>query len=437
MQLEHSPPFDLQAEIGVIGSCFVMPPQLAKSLLPELLGKLEPADFYDEGHGVQWAAIRSLAANRKPVDPTLFLDAIKSAGKYEFVGGSAYISKVINAVPNAAHAVHYADIVLEKSYARRVITELTTVLVKAYDETVPAAELSSALESSIGRLESRGASVDLPIAIGESIQRLITDLRKPPEVRAASRAHFGIRKVDEIVGAVHAGESCVIAARPGMGKSTFVASPLRYAAAAGRPSLLISLEMGQKELAGREVSRGTSIDNHFIRNGDLDDADFAEIERFQRSVEGQPFYTWDPSSATFAQIRAVALHAKNKLGITVLGIDYIGLVSEPPKFKGQRRDHLAEVSRGLKKLAKEMSIPVFVLCQLNREKERPNLSMLAECGAIEQDADSVIFLHADASDDPYREVIVAKFRGGQTGSFKLGWQGKKFDFTDYQNDEFA
>jgi replicative DNA helicase len=408
----RQPPFDLQAELGVLGSCFVMPKELASKLLPEIFARLEPENFYDEANGKLFGVMRKVAEAGKPLDPTVFVDAVKAAGIYDEVGGLYYLSKVTRAVPSAAHVTYYADIVADKAFARRVIVETTELLQAAYDQTIAAEDLAALVDAAADRVSSNRSTSELPIKLADSLRKLIKDLRKPASEKSVRRAFFGIPKVDEIVGAVHAGEVCVIAARPGMGKTALGVCPLRFAASNNMPSLLVSLEMEDREIASREVSRATGIDNHFIRSGDLDEEDLRDIEAFARSADGTPFYTWDTPSATLSQIRAVLLQAKNRLGITVAAVDYIALVDEPPKFRGSRRDHLAAVSRGLKKLAKELQIPIFVLCQLNREKDRPNLTMLAECGAIEQDADSVIFLHAESTDDPYREVKGSSARRG-------------------------
>jgi replicative DNA helicase len=430
--VDRKPPHDPQAELGTLGSFFVATPSIARTVLPEVAARLDESDFFDDANAAIWGQIKTFVANKRPLDPIMFVEAMKTAGTYEKAGGAAYLSQVINAVPNSAHVTYYADIVAEKSFARRVITEATKLLTAAYDETQNSSDLATHFETSLNRLTANRSGIELPVAIGESLRNLVAELRRPLAAKQECRASFGIQKVDEIVGAIHGGETCIIAARPGMGKTAFVTSPLRFAAQHNRPSLLISLEMENREIAGREASRGTGIDNHFIRSGDLDDIDLTALENFAAAESSTPFYTWS-TTATLAQIRAMLIQAKNKLGITVAAIDYIGLIKEPPNFRGQRRDHLAEVSRGLKRLAKELGIPLFILAQLNREKERPNLTMLAECGAIEQDADSVIMLHAAETSDPTREVIVAKFRAGQTGKFEIGWDGKRFNFTDPDN----
>ncbi len=431
--IERHPPFDLQAEAGVIGSLFLLP-----KLFPQIAAVVGQDDFYDEGHGKIFAAMLWLAANNRPLDPTLLVDRLKFVGDYESVGGSAHLAKVINAVPNAANLEYYADIVAEKALSRRIIIELTGLLKTAYDDCTPAPELVSLVEGATNRIASKMTGLGLPIALAEAARNLVAKLRESKTGKSTpNRVMFGIPRLDEKLGPVCAGEMCVVAARTSMGKTSFVTGILRNAAMHDRPTLLISLEMSDDDIVGRELTRSTGIDNRLIRSGDLSGEQIDRMDNCGRSFTGFPFYTWSPAQATFADIRAFAMHAKAKLNIRALAIDYIGLVAEPPKFRGQRRDHLAEVSRGLKRLAKELDIPLFVLAQLNREatSDRPTLAMIRECGSIEEDADTVLFIHQEnETDDTRRTLIVAKFRAGATGEDELSWNGGRFEFGEPDNE---
>ncbi len=426
----RQPPFDLQAEMGVLGSIVLLPRMFA-----EVDPILKPEDFYDEGHGRIFRAMKAILGSGRPLDPTLLIAELRAAGDYDAVGGSAYLSKVINAVPNAAHCVYYAEIVASKASIRQVIVECTELLTTAYDGQVEAAELMARADESIAKLTSRSSSLAHIVTIADAADELIKSLENEDVVNSVNRAMFGIPTVDEALGPIMPGETCIVAARPSMGKTAFAQGVLRHSALRDRAALLVSLEMTAGEIAGRELSRGTDIDSRIIRRGDVSDREIARLRQAQQGMVGVPFYTWAPASATLQQIRSTVLQAVHKLKVKVVAVDYIGLTSQPDKSKDSRRDHLAEVSRGLKRLAKECGIPIFVLCQLNREAEgeRPNKAMLRECGAIEEDADCILFLHQESKDATDRRLlIVDKFRGGGKGDLELKWDGPRTEFSDLQ-----
>lgn len=427
----RQPPFDLQAEMGVLGSLMLLP-----SAFAEIDALLSPDDFYDDAHEKIYRAMQQVVASGRKLDPILMLATIKARGDFEAVGGDAHLSKVLNCVPTAAHAIYYAEIVAGKSLQRRVIAEATKLLRDAYNETADAAQLVTEFESAADRLSSKTSIAGLPIPLSESAKQVIDRLKRP-EGASNSRAFFGVRTIDEGLGPILGGEVCIVAARTSMGKTSLVQGVLRHAALQDKPALLVSLEMQHTEIASRELSRGTAIESRRIRNNELTADELGQLEQMQQGLGGIPFYTWSPPRATLSEIRSYVIHAKAKLGIQVVGLDYIGLVAEPAKFRGQRRDHLAEVSRGCKRLAKELDIPLFVLCQLNREasSEVPQLSNLRECGAIEEDADHVLMIYQDESDDDsHRHLKVAKFRAGAVGDIRLAWDGARFEFGNPSNE---
>lgn len=426
MIAERSPPFDLSAEIGTLGS-IVLSPEVFHDVTPIV----KHGDFYDEAHAKLFLHFGGLVADGKKIDPTLLVDRLKTAGDYEAIGGQAYLSKVLNAVPSAAHAVYYAEIVAAKSLARQAIAECNRILRAAYDDQTDVADLVTAMEAAAVKLADNRCSKYQPVTIGNSARELIANLVKPDQ-SSSLRAMIGIPKVDEELGPVMAGETCLIAARTSIGKTSLLQGALRHAARRDRPALMISLEMTDAEIAGRELTRGTNIDNRLIRRGDVTPEELRDLQECQRSLEEMPFYTWSPPRATMPEIRSVVMHAVNKLGVTTAGIDYIGLIAEPEKYRGNRRDHLAEVSRGLKRLAKEAGIPLFVLCQLNRDAAnvRPTMAMIRECGAIEEDSDIILLLHGEDKLPNERTIIVEKFRGGSVGEIRVAWDGPRMEFND-------
>jgi replicative DNA helicase len=433
--IDRKPPYDLEAELGLLGSVMLLP-----SVFPEVAPLVAAEDFYDEAHGKIFACLHRLNRDAK-IDSTLLADALKTAGHWESVGGSAYVGKVINAVPNAAHAVYYAEIVAEKAIVRRLIQECTDLLRAAYGGEESAALLRMANDA-LARLGSRRIdSKSRVVSLAEAADAMLRDLEQPEASDAVNRAMFGIPSIDEAIGPIMPGEICIVAARPSMGKTAFAQQVLYRSALRDRPSLLISLEMTDRELATRDVCRIAHVDSRQVRDGTVQRHEVQKMRSVQQDLGQLPFYLWTPPAASLSEIRNVVSREVAKRGIRLVAVDYLTLIDGERSSREERREQLVKISRGLKSLAKEYSLPMIVLAQLNRQSEaptngkrsahEPTLAMLAECGAIERDADMVLFIHREPSAPAdQRTLIAAKARNSGIGRLTLQWHAKRTEFSD-------
>jgi replicative DNA helicase len=424
---DRQPPFDVQAEIGLLGSLMLLPSRLAEiSLL------VSAVDFYDSAHAKLFCVMAAIVADGKPLDPTILIDRLKASGQYEAIGGSAYLSKIINAVPNAANLHWYAGIVADKATKRRVIWECTAILADAYDDRMEAGELTTALEAAAGKLSTLSTAHEA-VALGAAAAEVVFRLREPEQRSGVNRAAWGLPSIDEDLGPIMPGEMCVIGARPGLGKTAFAQHILRHSAMRDRPALIISLEMTGAEIAGRELCRVTGVDSRSIRSGEVEPSDLNILAGAAQDFQGLPLYIWSPAKATLSQIRGMVAHSVAKHGVRLVAIDYIQLIEGQANTREDRRGQLSEISHGLKRLAKEFSLPLVVLSQINRQGDNaePTLAMLRECGTIEEDADFVLFLHCeDPKADDKRTLIASKARAVGRGRRTLKWNRFKTEFSD-------
>lgn len=432
--LDRPVPFDLNAEIGVLGSVILMP-----SVFDEIAEILRASDFYDDAHRGIFLTMQDIRMAGNPIDDTILVASLKASGDYEAVGGASYLAKVVNAVPNAAHATYYAEIVAKHSYRRHVIEEATAILRDAYDQDDPL-EIMDRAEVAFRKIADRSFSKDEPILLGQAAREVARKLSNPDRMAQVNRCDWGHVTMDERIGPIMAGEMAIVAARPGNSKTSLGMQVLRHSAEQGRPSLMISLEMGRDQLATREVARLADLDTRKIRRGDLSNEDVQAILKAQESIGDLPLWMWSPPMATFSAIRSTIRKAVSKHGIKVAAIDYLGLVERERTASDStpRHEFIGAVSRGLKRLSKEVGIPLVVLQQLSRDADdtEPSLRHLKDSGSIEQDADLVLFLHhgrtgrKNKADIPpeERQVIMAKFRDGPSGDFKVEWDGRTFTF---------
>jgi replicative DNA helicase len=430
--IDRQPPFDLQAEAGVIGSVMLLP-----SIYETVEPILKASDFYDDAHRGIWLHFKALRDARRPIDLNLLIDSLKEGGDFEAVGGAAYIKKIFDSVPNAAHAVYYAEIVHSKALKRQLIVAATEILRDAYADDCPAEELVSQWESANAKIGKRSARVIVgPVRLDQVAAEVCDEIENPQKYSTINRAWFGLGSVDNNVGAVMPGEVCIIGARPGNGKTSLLQQIMRHSAEKSRPGIIVSLEMTHHELATRELCRISRIDSRAVREGDLSEGSKQELRQAQQSVVGMPFYMWAPPRATLSSIRSALTNAIANLDIRVAGIDYIGLISaDEENRRDNRREILEKISNGIKQLARELQIPIFMLVQLNREADdaEPTLRSIRECGAIEQDADIVVFLHSAGGNR--KKFIVAKHRNGWIGEMTLGWIPPTTTFFDPEEEQ--
>jgi replicative DNA helicase len=451
--LDRLPPHSLEAEKGVLGS-ILLDPNLADDVAPIV----KPEDFYADANAKLYAHLRAMHDEGGRIDATLLLERLRSAGDLESIGGAAYLAEILHATPVAAHAVHYAEIVRAKATLRALIHASTEILRNAYEPTLDPCELMSQAEETIFRVhDQRTADQVMPIndLLIEAFQRI--DARLQGE---GVGVPTGFVDLDRLTGGLHDSEFVVLAARPSVGKTALATNIAEYVTIeAGVPTLFVSLEMARLELAQRMLSSQGRIDASKFRSGHLSKDDRSKLVEASAKLGKGPLFIDDTPSRTVAEIAACArrLKRKHKLGLVI--IDYLQLI-QPDDPGDPRQEQVAKMARRLKGLARELKIPVLCLAQLNRQADvpdhRPRLSQLRESGAIEQDADLVMFIWREwETVEEAREknlegivnLIVAKQRNGRTGDVKLAWLDKftRFEnlvqkpheeFGEYQQEEF-
>lgn len=438
--MDRQPPYDSQAEIGVLGSIVLLP-----DVLDEIVQKLRPDDFYDDAHQKLFTHMCALHEANKKIDPTLLIDRLKTAGEFESIGGAAYLSKVVNAVPNAAHATYYAEIVREKSTFRSLIYAATEILRDAYDESQQAAQLLSQAEQKVFSILDNRTEQSV-----KSIRDVVLDAMERLDARIAGThtaggCDYGFRELDNKTAGLHQGELVILAARPSMGKTALAMNIAENVAHQQNiPVLFVSLEMSSLELADRLLCSVARVNGHRLRNGTVSQEDRLRLVDTAEVLSRAPLFVDDSPSRTVTEIAAAARRIKRRHnGLGLLVIDYLQLI-EPDNPKDSRQEQVAKIARRLKGMAREMKVPVMCLAQLNRQTEVskdniPRLSHLRESGAIEQDADVVLFVHREEyynrGEDREQvagqaQIIVAKQRNGPVGEIPVEWLR---DFTRFQD----
>ncbi|MFN5919368.1 MAG: replicative DNA helicase, partial [Planctomycetota bacterium] len=449
----RSPPYDLTAEKAVLG-CVL----LNSDCLNELTLILRPDDFYDDAHRILYQAMSGLYDSGKRVDIALLVNQLKSTDQYDLIGGAPYLADLAHSIPNAAHSVYYAEIVQSKAVVRRLIEASTKILQNAYDTTIDSKELLASAEQEIFQIQDERSSnqaQSVSAILKESLERI--DSRMQGEQLASGvMTHF--RDFDTMTGGLHNGELVILAARPSMGKTAFAMNIAEQVAMKEQaPTLFVSLEMNSIELVDRLLCSIARVNGSRMRVGTITHEEQQRLIKNAADISVAPLYIDDSPSRTVSEIAAVARRISKmenqktgkKLGLIV--IDYLQLI-EPDNSKDQRQEQVAKIARKLKMLAREQNVPVLCLSQLNRQAEdskdhRPRLSHLRESGAIEQDADVVIFIHREeyyhkpdkaVEFAGQAQVIIAKQRNGPIGDVDLVWEKNFTRFlnkaAEYHND---
>lgn len=427
------PPYNLEAEQGVLGSIL-----LDNDTLSEVLLILKPEDFYRDTHQLVYKAILAMHATSRPVDVITLENELKKRGDLanEDGGELGFILSLINSVPHAANAKYYAQIIVQNAVKREAIHTANQVLADGYSDQFTAEELLDKAETNIFGIRKRRESTEV-----QTIEGLLPGAMS--EIRSILAGEFlgvgsGLEELDRLVGGFRAGQLVVIGARPSMGKSALMLNMAEAIAGFERkPVYIASLEMGSAELAMRWLTSMARVDYTAVREGRLVDSDFEAMNNaIIRSKELSVLIDASPSR-TAAQIAATARIHAAKVGLAAIMVDYIQLVSGiGDRRNASRTEEVGMITRRLKESARELGVPVFALSQLNRAVEtrakddrRPMMADLRESGNIEQDADVVLMIHRpeyyDANDSPGQaEIIVAKNRNGPTGIARVAFVKK-------------
>lgn len=433
-------PHDDVAEQSVLGGML-----LSKDAIADVVESLRASDFYKPAHETIYEAILSLYGHGSPADAITVADELKKRGELTRVGGAAYIHTLIASVPTAANAQYYAEIVKEHAIMRRLIEAGTKIAQLGYANETEVDTLVDQAQAEIYAVTDGNAKEDY-VSFSEALEETIN------EIDANSNRPDGVYGVptdfiefDELTGGLHGGQMIVIAARPGVGKSTLALDIARSAAIHHQmTTVFFSLEMSRTELAMRILSAEGKISMGRLKKGDLDTEGWTNLATLQGRIDSAPLFIDDSPNMTLMEIRAKCRRLKQRNDLKLVVLDYLQLMSSGKKVES-RQQEVSEFSRSLKLLAKELDVPVIALSQLNRGSEqrtdkRPMVSDLRESGSIEQDADMVILLHREDMYNPDSErvgeadMIIAKHRGGPTRTIPLAFSGKYSRFNNMANE---
>ena len=430
--LDRLPPQNLEAERGVLGSILLDP-----NMCDEVALLVRPDDFYADAHRKLYAHILAMHDAGKRIDATLLVEGLKQAGEFEAIGGTAYLAEVVHAVPVAAHAVYYAQIVREKAVLRNVIHTTTEILRDAYDPTLEARDLVNQAEERIFAITDERTSDSL-LSMHDVLVSAFEHIDRRMERGGATGVPSGFADLDTLTGGLHESELIILAARPSMGKTALATNIADHVAVKAEvTTLFVSLEMSRLELAQRMLCGRGSIDGRKFRGGYLSGEDREKLVEASAKLSKAPLFIDDTPTRTVTEIAASARRLKRKANLGLIVIDYLQLI-EPDNPRDPRQEQVAKIARQLKHLARKLQVPVLCLAQLNRQADAagergPRLSQLRESGAIEQDADVVMFIHREEcgmtrEEAQERDVVgkallmIAKQRNGPVGEVKLHWR---------------
>lgn len=433
------PPHSPEAERAVLGSILLDP-----RVLDDVAVVLVPDDFYVDAHRRIYARLLEMHAANRTIDLMLLVEELRRHGEFEAVGGSAYLAEIAQSVAVASHAMYYAEVVRNHSFVRALIQAGTDIVRDAFDLSLEPREIINRAEEKILAIRDRrspGDAVPISDVLFEAFQMI--DRRMQGE---ATGVPTGFTDLDKLTGGLHDSELIILAARPSMGKTALATNIAEHVSVdAGLTTLFVSLEMSRLELIQRMLCSRGKINGHKFRSGFLSAEDREKLVRAAGELSRGRLLIDDSPSRTVTEIAAVARRLKRREGLRLVVIDYLQLI-EPDNPKDPRQEQVAKITRRLKTLARELKIPILCLAQLNRQTEvvkdnRPRLSHLRESGAIEQDADVVMFVHREEYYHTREEaqarglcglaeVIVAKQRNGPVGDVKLTWRE---EFTRFEN----
>jgi replicative DNA helicase len=435
------PPQAIDLEEVVLGALM-----LEKNALNAVVEFLKPEHFYLETHKEIYTAIVDLFKSTEPVDMRTVVNQLRKTGKIELVGGAYYIAELTAKVSSAANIEYHARVIMEMAIKRELIQVASQIQSDAYEDTTDVFELLDKTEQSIFQISDSNLRKNYD-NMRNLMARAIQELQVLKEHKdGLTGVPSGFTELDRMTSGWQKSDLVIIAARPGMGKTAFVVSALRNAAVDFKiPVAIFSLEMASIQLVNRMISAEAELESEKIKKGNLAEHEWAQLVHKTSRLSSAPIFIDDTPALSILELRAKCRRLKAEHGIQIIVIDYLQLMRG--EQGGNREQEIASISRSLKGIAKELSVPVIALSQLSRSVEtrggdkKPQLSDLRESGSIEQDADIVMFLYrpeyykitVDEEGMPTQgtgEVIIAKHRNGSTGNVKLKFIGKYTKFAD-------
>ncbi|SFG76912.1 replicative DNA helicase [Actinopolymorpha cephalotaxi] len=433
---DRMPPQDLAAEQCVLGSML-----LSKDAIADVVEEIRGPDFYRPAHEMVYEAVLDLYGRGEPADAVTVAAELQRKGELPRIGGAPYLHTLIASVPSAANAGYYAVIVREKAILRRLVEAGTKITQIGYAGDGDVDDVVDRAQAEIYSVTDKRSSEDYAV-LGEIMESALDEIEAIGS-RGGQMVGVptGFTDLDALTNGLHPGQLIVVAARPGVGKSALALDFARAASVKhGLASVIFSLEMSRTEITMRLLSAEARVPLHHMRQGSMSDDDWARMARRMGEVSGAPLFIDDSPNMTLMEIRAKCRRLRQRNDLRLIVLDYIQLMTSGKRVES-RQVEVAEFSRNLKLLAKELGVPVVALSQLNRGPEqrtdkRPMLSDLRESGSIEQDADMVILLHREdayereSSRPGEADFIVAKHRNGPTANITVAFQGHYSRFVD-------
>lgn len=424
------PPQDLASEVAVLGSLLLDPTRV-----DEVRGVLTGDAFYREGHRVIYEVLLDLSARGVPADTITLFDALRVRGQLDSAGGADYLARLAESVPTPVHAVHYAKIVRDLAIRRAFISTQTTAIEEAYAGVEDVGAFLAQAECAVGELRDH-ASPGGAQATRAMLQSVWAELAR----RNASGQEFaglatGLGGLDKMISGLQATKLYYLAARPGVGKTALAMQAAVHVARRDVPVLFFSLEMSARDLMERTLCQEARVSSETVRGNTVDAADIDRMYSASDALSKAALWVDETAEITLSDVAARCRQHKRQHGLGLVVVDYLQLMGTAAEVKRENREQqVGHNSRGLKSLAKQLDVPVLVLSQISRESgkrkdPRPLLSDLRESGSIEQDADTVIFIH-DSGVAGEREIKVAKQRNGPMGLVYARWTPEFTRFSD-------
>ena len=438
---ERETPHNVEAEQAILGAMFLSPEAVEGTL-----ALLQPEDFYRPAHARIYTAMSELNSRSVPVDHLSVADRLDSTGELDAAGGKTYLLDITGVVPIASNWQRYADIVKRMSMLRQLIVAGTAIATMGYDAPDDLDQVVGDAEKIIFDVTNKRVSSNFE-GINDLLKISFKNLEELAERKEhVTGVHTGFKDLDKLLAGLHPGDLCILAARPSVGKTALALNMGVNAARHGASVAIFSLEMGADQLVQRVLCSEARVNLQDVRTGYVKDSDWYTIHTAMGKLAQLDFWVDDTPSISILEVRAKARRQLRDKPKGFIIVDYLQLMQPQGRRSENRQTEIAEISRGLKILAKELKVPILALSQLSRAVEqragkRPQLSDLRESGAIEQDADVVMFI--DRNTDPFAEdqegrpqkgvaeLIVAKHRNGPTGQVQLVFNDRFTKFIDY------
>ena len=440
---DRTPPQDVEAERSVLGGML-----LSKDAIADVVEVIRPGDFYYPANQLIYDAILDLYSRGDPADAVTISNELTRSGQLMRVGGGTYLHTLVSTVPTAANASYYAQIVAERAVLRRLVAAGTRIVQMGYDTASGSVGVVGSVDDVVDRAQAeiydvteRRSSEDYA-RIEDLLQGTWDELEHIMDRGGVGTGiPTGFSRLDEITNGLHPGQMVTVAGRPGSGKSTLALDFARSAAIKhNKPTVIFSLEMGKLEIMMRLLSAESGVPLASMRSGHMTDQDWQRMARRSGELAEAPLYIDDSANLTMMEIRAKSRRLKQRHDLQLIVIDYLQLMTSGKRVES-RQQEVSEFSRAIKLLAKELSVPVVALSQLNRGSEqrtdkKPMLSDLRESGSIEQDSDMVVLVHREDMYEPESprageaDLILAKHRNGPTAVVAVAFQGRYSRFSD-------